>query len=279
MKRISESSARRFLLWFFDAPRNDPYVSLTFDVNVEPALGFLDAFNREHPEQRIGVQHLMTKAVARCLGQVAPLNVKVFGRRIYQLDRVDIAMPVHLGAADSSGGDETGVLILRDADKKSLLEIARETRSTARAERSGEASAGGSATLRRWAKHIPRGVMYAGLEVTRALLQNPLTYGLLEGRLGASSAVTNVGAVFSLPAGARFRAGSASLPAKAGHFASVFGVAPIERAAVIEDGAIVSRKVLPVMMMVDHRAIDGVLMARAGAAVAAALLDPASLTQ
>ena len=61
MKRISESSARRFLLWFFDAPRNDPYVSLTFDVNVEPALGFLDAFKREHGEQqRIGLQHLMT---------------------------------------------------------------------------------------------------------------------------------------------------------------------------------------------------------------------------
>lgn len=275
MRRVSESGVRRFLLWFFDEPGNDPYVSLNFDVNVEPTLEFLDAFAHTHGE-RAGIQHVVTKAVARCLREVPPLNVKLFGRRIYQLDRVDIAMPVHLDAT-ASGDDETGMTILREADKKSLLEIARETRGMARAERSGEINLTGSAFLRRGARHIPSSVLYAGLDITRALLSLPITYRLLEEHIGVSSAVTNVGAVFDMPRGARFRAGSASIPSKAGHIASVFGVGPVEQAAVVEEGAVVVRKVLPIVMMVDHRAIDGVLMAKAAGAVASALANPASL--
>jgi len=92
-----------------------------------------------------------------------------------------------------------------------------------------------------------------------------------------SSGVTNVGAVFSLPRGARFRSASATIPNKLGPVASVFGVAPAEDVVVAENGVPQGRTVLPIVMIVDHRAIDGFLMATAAKYVAEGLLEPARL--
>lgn len=61
VKRLSATATRKLILWFFDEPSNDPYVSLNFDVDLAPVRAFLDAFEREHGE-RIGVQHVLTKA-------------------------------------------------------------------------------------------------------------------------------------------------------------------------------------------------------------------------
>ena len=66
MRPMKLSTTRKTLLWFFDDPSNDPYVSLTFDVEVAPMRRFLDAYEREHGE-RVGLHHAVTKAVARCL--------------------------------------------------------------------------------------------------------------------------------------------------------------------------------------------------------------------
>lgn len=275
MKRLSVSATRRLLLWFFDGPSNDPYVSLNFDVDLAPVRGFLEAFEREHGE-RIGVQHLVTKAVARCLGELPALNVKILDRAIYQLDGVNIAMPVHLGR-ESSGGDETGMAIVHGVDRKSLLEIARETRRNAAAERADDPTVLGSGMARRLFKALPDRVMYAGLDAARWALSQPMTHHLLEDWLSMSSAVTNVGAVFTLPKGARFRSVSATVPAKLGPVASIFGVAPAEEAVIAQDGVPRTCTVLPIAMIVDHRAIDGFLMATAAKHVAEALLDPARL--
>jgi len=67
------------MLRFYREPSSDPYVSIAMDVNIEPALAFLDAYAREHSE-RVGVQHLATAATARCLCEMPALNVKIVGR-------------------------------------------------------------------------------------------------------------------------------------------------------------------------------------------------------
>lgn len=275
MKKLHVSSTRRLVLWFYDEPSCDPYVSLNFDVDVGPLRTFLDAFEREHGE-RIGVQHVMTKAVARCLEQLPALNVKVLGRTLYGLDRIDIAMPVHL-AAGASGGDETGMTIVHHVDRCSLLEVARATRKGARDEREGRMTAGGSSVARAVARWVPDRVLRTALDSATKALASPTAYRLLESQFGVSSGVTNVGAVFALPKGVHFRGASATVPHKLGHIASLFGVAPTEEIAAIEDGAVVARRVLPILMVVDHRAIDGVLMATAAARVAESLLDPSRL--
>ncbi len=274
MKRLSPSATRKVILWFFDAPSNDPYVSLNFDVDLAPVRTFLDAFEREHGE-RIGVQHVLTKAVGRALVELPALNVKILDRALYQLDRVNIAMPVHLDR-HKTGGDETGMTIVHGVNEMTLLEVARATRRNAAAERADEASASGSGLARRMSRFVPQRVMHAGLDAVRWAMQRPLTYRLVED-LAVSSGVTNVGAVFSLPRGARFRSASATIPTKLGPVASVFGVAPAEDVVVVENGVPQGRTVLPIVMIVDHRAIDGFLMATAAKYVAEGLLEPARL--
>lgn len=275
MRKLKASSTRRIMLWFFDAPSNDPYVTLNFDVDVGPLRGFLDAYAREHGV-RVGVHHAVTRAVARCLTELPALNVKVLGHALYALDSVNIAMPVHLEAADGRA-DETGMTIVRDVQRLSLKAVAACSRARAAEERTGRVTLSGSAAARRLARFVPDGLLRPALDWVRAALNHPLGYGLVESQFGVSSAVTNVGAVFNLPRGARFRAASATIPAGFGPVATVFAVAPTETAAVVEDGAVVTRTVLPLVMMVDHRAVDGVLMARAASRVCEALLAPETL--
>lgn len=262
------------MLSFFDAPSNDPYVCITLDVNLEPGLEFMAAFEREHG-QRVGVQHLVTAAVARCLADMPALNVRIVGRDFYQLESVNIAVPVQL-AGGSSTRDQTGMMLLRDVERMSLSDIARQTRERADVERAGTAATFGTAAGRKLAARVPRAAEAAML-IAGGVLNNPLGARLLSKWASVSTGVTNVGSVFPMPPGARFRSVSLTMPTKLGHVASAFALAPASEAPVAEDGRVVVRRVLPISMLVDHRAIDGFLMAKLGKRLAETLLAPAVL--
>lgn len=276
MRRLRVSGQRRMMLSFFGEPSCDPYMSFTADVNLEPALGFLDAYSREHGV-RAGVQHLVTAAVARCLHELPALNVKIVGREFYQLDRVDIAVPVQLGGVGSAD-DQTGLTILRDVDRLALSAIAEATRARAGEERAGSTSFSGTGLLRRVARHAPLAIEAAAALASRAL-RHPAAYSLLGPWSSVSTGITNVGAVFSLPEGARFRSVSLTMPNRLGHVASVFALAPAAEAPVVERGQIVVRKVLPVTLVVDHRAIDGFGAAKLGSRLVELLLAPETLAR
>lgn len=274
MRRMKVSGQRRLMLRFFEQPSSDPYVCITMDVNLEPALQFLDGVARESSE-RVGVQHLVTAAVARCLAEMPLLNVKIIGRSFYQLDRVDVAVPVRL-SGDPSADDQTGMVVLHGVEEKTLAQIARETRERTSAERSGSVRAFGSAIGRRLAASAPSAAETA-VELAASALSHPLGYRLLGPWATVSTGVTNVGAVFGLPGGARFRSVSLTMPNRLGHVASAFALAPASDAPVAEEGRVVVRRVLPIMMVVDHRAIDGYLMAKLGERLAEILLSPSEL--
>lgn len=267
------------MMWFFDEPSNDPYVSINFDVAAAPALTFLDAHAREHGE-RASLQHLVSRAIALALAQTPALNVKVLGRAIYQLDSVSLAMPVHLGGDTEgmrAGKDETGMIVVPDVDRKSLLDVARETRAISETERRGETVFNGSALARKFMRAVPAGVLHTSLDLARTVTRQPVVHSILRSQLAVSSAVTNVGSIVKLPPGARFRGASTTIPSKVTPVASVFGVGPVQDAALVQDGAVVAGRVLPIIMMVDHRAIDGVLMGTAATRVARMLTEPAQL--
>ena len=264
------------MLRFFEQPSSDPYVSITMDVNLEPGLAFLEAFEREHGE-RVGVQHLMTAAVARAVHELPAVNVKIVGRSFYQLERVDVAVPVRL-AGRGSERDQTGMVVLHGVERMSLADIARQTRERSQAEREGSLSSFGSAFGRRLAERVPSAVE-AAVEVAAGVIAHPLGYRMLGPWGTLSTAVTNVGSVFELPTGARFRSVAFTIPTRLSHVASGFALAPAAEAPVAEDGRVVVRKVLPIMMVVDHRAIDGYMMAKLGERLARALLDPEPLAR
>lgn len=273
MRRIRVSGQRMLMLSFYDEPSCDPYVCITMDVTLEPAQQFLDAFEREHGE-RAGVQHLVTAAVGRCLHEMPSLNVKIVGREFYQLDRVDIAVPVHLGR--SAKGDDTGMTVLNGVERMTLRDVVRETRARVRAEREGSVRAFGTAFGRKLANQAPRAVRLAS-DLASTALRYRAAYRLLGPWASVSTGVTNVGAVFALPQGARYRSAALTMPSKFGHVASAFALAPACDAPVAEEGRVAVRRVLPITMLVDHRAIDGYLMAKLGERLAELLLAPSAL--
>jgi len=268
MRRIDVSGQRTMMLSLYDPPSSDPYVCITMDVDIEPAQRFLE-------QTGAGVQHLVTAAVARCLKEMPALNVKIVGGSFYQLDRVDIAVPVRLDGR-SSAEDQTGMTVLHGVERMSLVEIARETRARAGAEREGSTRAFGTAFGRQVAKVAPRATSFAARLAVRAL-RHRAGYELLGAWSKVSTGVTNVGAVFALPHGARYRSAALTMPGKLGHVASAFAIAPACEAPVAENGRAVVRRVLPITMLVDHRAIDGYLMAKLGERLASLLLRPEQL--
>jgi pyruvate/2-oxoglutarate dehydrogenase complex dihydrolipoamide acyltransferase (E2) component len=248
---------------------------MTFDVDVRPAQEFLVAFEREHGV-RAGVQHLVTAAVARCLHDIPALNVKVFDDDIYQLDRVDIAVPVRLEGATHTE-DQTGMVVLHDVDKMGLGDIARMTRERTTSERKGTLNSFGSAFARKLVGRMPSRVSRRVLDVVGGALQSSLGARVLSPWARVSTGVTNIGAVFRMPEGARFRSASMTVPSKLGPMASVFAIAPVCEAPIVKAGRVEVGSVLPVVMVVDHRAVDGYLMAKLGERLATSVLDPTSL--
>lgn len=276
MRRLDVSGQRRMMLSFFGEPSGDPYLCFTADVTIEAALRFLDAHEREHGV-RAGLQHLVTAAVARCLHEMPALNVRIVGREFYQLDRVDIAVPVQLGGIGSRD-DQTGLTIVHGVDKLTLAQIAEATRARVGEERAGAANLTGTGLVRRIARHAPRALEATANLASRAL-RYPATYSLLGPWSNVSTGVTNIGAVFQLPDGARFRSVSLTMPARLGHIASAFALAPACEAPVVEAGVVVARRVLPITMVLDHRVIDGFGAAKLGSRMAELLLEPTSLAR
>lgn len=126
------STFRRMAAAMWRAP-SDPSIYGTMDVDATPALAFL----REHSERaggKLTVTHLVARAVAVALRDQPALNAKVrFWGKLEQRTSIDVFVTVATdGNKDLSGARIDG------ADRKSLVELARELRERTHKIRSGD---------------------------------------------------------------------------------------------------------------------------------------------
>jgi pyruvate dehydrogenase E2 component (dihydrolipoamide acetyltransferase) len=124
------SSFRRVAAASWVAP-NDPTIYGTMSVEMSGVQRYL-AELRETSGVKVTVTHLVARAVAIALGRHPDLNGKVRFGRILLRDSVDLFLQV---SADG-GADLSGAKIER-ADKKGLLDIARELADKAASIREG----------------------------------------------------------------------------------------------------------------------------------------------
>jgi pyruvate dehydrogenase E2 component (dihydrolipoamide acetyltransferase) len=114
------------------SPPRDPSIHGTLDIDAGPALRFLDEL-RARTDARVTITHLVARAVALALRDQPELNAKVrFWGRLEQRSSIDVFVTV----ATDGGRDLSGARIDR-ADEKSLVDIAGEIGSRARAVRDG----------------------------------------------------------------------------------------------------------------------------------------------
>ncbi len=264
------SVVREFMLWLFDVPFGEPYISATVDIRWENALAWLERENRGGAP-RITSHHLFTAAVGRLFKEMPALNARIFGQTIYPLPSVDVVMPVHLDGGDVDR--ELSMVIVRDVDTLDPRGVAAAIAPKVKSERAGTPADPIVDLLLNAGKRSPAALRMALRGIALAA-HDPRGAALLNKQFPVSTLITNVGAALASTPGVRFRSVAFSPPSKLIHIGSVFGLGPIERTPVVDGDRVVPGTVLPVAFIFDHRLADGVLGGRLLARLAGILQDP-----
>ncbi|PXX71321.1 pyruvate dehydrogenase E2 component (dihydrolipoamide acetyltransferase) [Nocardia tenerifensis] len=190
-----------------ESKQQAPHIYLTSAIDVTDLLAFRARINETMADGKVSVNDLLVKAVASTLRKDPSVNVSFAGDKLLR------HRGIHLGVAVAT---PAGLLVpvIRDADRKSVSEIAAESRAKATRARDRKLRAdemsGGTFTI--------SNLGMFGIEQFTAVINPP------------ESAILAVG-----------------------------GAADELR---LEQGEVVSRKILRVTLSADHRAVDGAVAAQ-----------------
>ncbi len=272
--RDPDSAIRRGLLWWFQGPGN-AHVSLNLAVDFTTARAYLqDLADQDGP--KVSVQHLLCAAVARTLNAFPLANAQIIGNRIRMRDRVGIAMPVNLLGHPGGARRELGLMVVEDAHTLSLRDIAGRSRKTVDAERQGDSSNAIVRLFVRAAEAAPQPVFFRIMDTYERVRRLPGVQDLFFRAAPVTSLLSNVGAAIGPQDGLLFRGASLSVPPRLGHVGTVWGVSTVQDEIVAIDGVPQVRPMLPVVLIFDHRLVDGVAAGKVALHFARILQDPAS---
>jgi pyruvate/2-oxoglutarate dehydrogenase complex dihydrolipoamide acyltransferase (E2) component len=239
----------------------DPQIYGDIEIDAGALLSFIEDV-RAKTGTRVTVTHLVGKAVAQGLALYPELNTYRSRGRFVPHESVDIFFVV----AVADGRDLSGVKV-READQKSVVEIAEELASRAARIRSGEDRDFGRS--KRLIDAAPTPLLRMGLRLADRLTGDMSVdlarYGLPREAFG-SAMVTSVG-MFGVQ-----RAFGPLSPYYRIPFLALVG--EVTERAVVIDGDIVARPMLTISATMDHRYLDGVHAARLSKAVRAYLESP-----
>lgn len=256
------STWRKLASATWGSPR-DPQIYGDVDVDATAALAFIDDV-RAAAGVRVTVTHLVGKAIAHTLAAHPDLNVRMRRGRFVPRESVDIFF-----VAAVKGGDLSGVKV-RDADSKSIVDIALELEARVERLRGGDDAAFGA--TKRLFDALPARILTPAFRLATWLtMDRDLDlgrFGLPHAAFG-SAMVTSVG-MFGIqhgyaPLSPYYRVAFLAL------------VSEVTSKAVVVDGQVVARPVLNVAATLDHRYLDGAQAGRLSRTLRAYLEDPAAV--
>ncbi len=136
VKNLSSWRRMAAVAW---SPPDDPTIYGTIDLDMTNALEFLRK-ESERTGEHLTVTHLVTKAIADTLAEHPDCNCIIRRGRIFERDDVDISVLVAVAPEDAhhEQGADLSEALVRNADRKSMVEIAKEIREGARKVRKHE---------------------------------------------------------------------------------------------------------------------------------------------
>ena len=136
VKNLSSWRRMAAVAW---SPPDDPTIYGTIDLDMTNALEFLPK-ESERSGEHLTVTHLVTKAIADTLAAHPECNCIIRRGRIFERDDVDISVLVAVPPEDAGRGQEADLseALVRNADRKSMADIATEIREGARKVREHE---------------------------------------------------------------------------------------------------------------------------------------------
>ena len=258
----ASSTWRKISLSAWTRP-HDPSVYGWLDLDVSHALAYLERFERTGGA-KVTLTHLVGKALALAIAACPEVNALVRRGRIFTRETVDVFFQV----AYEKGGNLSGVKV-QSADRKSVVEIAKEL-----AERAAAIRAREQHELSRSDFNLGRVPALLRPIALRAVETAIYDLGLNLTRLGVprdafgSAMVTNVG-MFGLPHGFAPLVPFSRVPI-------VLTVGAVHDGPVVVDGAVVVRPILPVGVTLDHRILDGYQAGKLAQRFQEVMGDPAS---
>jgi 2-oxoacid dehydrogenase/acyltransferase catalytic subunit len=241
----------------------DPQIFGDIEVDAGALLTFLEA-ERERSGVHVTVTHLVGKALAHALAENPDVNVRLRRGRFVRRESVDVFFVVAL-----SEGKELSGAKIRDADRKSAGQIARELVERAERLRAGEdTELGGS---KRLLGRTPTWLLRWVLRFATWLVAD---LGVSLKRLGLPSDAFGSAIVSSV---STFGAERAYGPLNPWYRVPVLVlVSEVKEKAVVIDGEIVARPMLTLSATLDHRYLDGSHAGRLVRSARAYLGDPAA---
>jgi pyruvate dehydrogenase E2 component (dihydrolipoamide acetyltransferase) len=242
---------------------NDPQIYGDFEVDATALTAFIE-HARQLTGTRVTVTHVVGKAIAHGLAENPDLNTRLHRGRFTPRESVDIFFV----ASVAGGADVSGVKV-READTKSVVEIAEELATrVARIRSGGDAEVGGSEGL------VDRTPLWLLGLVLRFVTWLTADRNADLRRLGlprqafGSAMVSSVG-MFGVQKAYGPLAPLYRIPI----LALVSEVTP---KPVVLEGEIVARPILTITATLDHRYLDGAHAARLARSVRAYLENPSA---
>jgi len=239
---------------------DDPQIFGALDVDAEVLLRFID--RAKASGHRVTPTHLVGRAISHALERVPDLNIQIRGVRARPRPTIDVFFITSV----AGGRDLSGVKVV-DVPSKSAFEVADELARQAAKLKSGTDR--DFARTKSLTDHMPSWLLRKTLRAT-AFLTESLRLDIpalaLRKTPFGSAMVTNV-ATFGLPQGFAPIAWMYDVPL-------LVLVGEITERALVVDGRVVARPVLPVTATIDHRYVDGWHISEAMRAFREYLADP-----
>ncbi len=246
----------------------DPSIHGALEIDATNAMAWLEAM-RDKWGVHVTVNHLVVKALAETFRRHPQANAIIRRGRVFVRDHIDISVLVavrpdnanHLQRADLSS------TMIRNADRRDILSIAREVQRGAGAVREHhDPLLGRTKAIMRF---LPPSLLRLALEGAYRAMYDwnvPLAPIIPRDPFG-SALVTSVGT---------FCIGHAFAPIPPFmNIAAILAVGVVEDKAVVRNGEVVVRKILPLSATIDHRVIDGFQGARLSRTLQTILENPA----
>ena len=269
------SVVRHVLLWWF-APPYSPWVAANVAIDFTAAQAYL-AMLAEQPGARVSVQHLLTAAVGRTLAAFPEANARIIGGRVVPQDAVGVAAPVNLLGHAAGTKRELSVALTAQAERRTLRDIAQASRDTVRQEREDRITNPFIRGVVRALENAPAPVVRRSMDALDRAMQHPAIAARVYGIAPLTTVLPNPGAAISGQPGMLFRGAAVMLPGRLVHVGTLWGITPVQDEVIPVAGVPAVRPMLPIMLLFDHRLIDGVRASRMLAHLNTILQDPAAV--
>jgi pyruvate/2-oxoglutarate dehydrogenase complex dihydrolipoamide acyltransferase (E2) component len=265
MERVS--NWRKMTMGTWKAP-SEGHVYGILPQDCSKLLPYLERVNARAGDVKVTINHLVGKTVSIVLHEYPQLNGIILRGRLYRRHTVDIFFQVDLSGTEA----ELSGIVVRECEKKSLLDIAREVRDKALEIRENKKSPARRALnlfkLVPW-NAVPLMVQAVGfLQYTLNLNLEPL--GVPRDAFGGVM-INSIGSL-----GQEMAFAPLVPPSRV---PCLVGPGKIVEKAVVVDGKVEIRPMMNVCTTFDHRFMDGVMGAKMGRRMSQILDDPMASDQ